>query len=179
LSAALPGDGASGAGGFCLDINPVTPFTPSPPIVPLHQNNSAHGALGVRRLKHLRKTSAPWMHHRHHGDKRGHHCCIRCPDLPQNSPPAFNSPRFIGRKTPDQLMPNQFSAATNRFFGKWFVADGVAETSRSATLRVSQAEYVILGGTIGSSRRLANVGYCYQLPFKAMASRWRSADKPA
>ena len=117
-------------------------------IVPLHQNNSAHGALGVRRLKHLRKTSAPWMHHRHHGDKRGHHCCIRCPDLPQNSPPAFNSPRFIGRKTPDQLMPNQSSAAVNRFFGKWFFSGGVAERSCSATLRVSQAEYVIHGDTI-------------------------------
>lgn len=33
----------------------------------LHENDGAQGAHGVRRLKHLRKTSVPWMHHRHHG----------------------------------------------------------------------------------------------------------------
>lgn len=104
----------------------------------LHENDGAHGAHGVRRLKHLRKTGAPCVHHRHHGDKRGQDSCVRCPDLTQNSPPACDGPGFFGQKTPDQLIGNRSLDVPNCFAHKWFFCGSVAELNFSTTEPLKQ-----------------------------------------
>ena len=83
--------------------------------------------------------------------------CVRCPDLTQNSPPAYDLLGYFGQNTPDQLIGNQTSAAAKRFFGKWFVSDGVAELVNSATCGRSQAKYVMNGDTTDGGRRLPRV----------------------
>ena len=77
--------------------------------------------------------------------------------LPQNSPPDRDVSQHFGRKTPDQLMPNQFSATANRFFGKRILSADVAECVCSATFVRSEAKYFKHGDTIDGSRWVAEV----------------------
>lgn len=54
----------------------------------VHENDGAHGAHGVTRLILQRKTTAPWVHHRHHRTFLQHHRNTQPAYLPSESPPA-------------------------------------------------------------------------------------------